>query len=300
MLKNTVKQKKKYLIALEETRSIVALVAGILIFVFALASIFMMAEEYKGRYEHPLKYFTVWANIISATSAAFMIPYAVEGIRKKRFVLPRWIVLFQYAAANCLAITMISALTIILPMQGVYAVQRNNFWLHIVTPTLTIILFQSVETGINFKRRELFLTLIPYWIYMAVYFFNAVIIGEKNGGWPDFYMTKAFWPVWISAIMMLILGFLVSIILFIIHNKLAKKSWERIKKMWSKDLEPVQLLIEAFGLGRYIGEKYKDGEIIIPLDIFTVMSNQYDIPLEKITNAYVKGALDVFEERNRE
>ncbi len=59
------------MIALEETRSVVALVSGILVFACALASIFVMAENDDGTYEYPLNYFTVWSNILSAVAAAF-------------------------------------------------------------------------------------------------------------------------------------------------------------------------------------------------------------------------------------
>lgn len=298
MRRNIIKPKKKYLIALEETRSIVALVAGILIFVCALMSIFYMVENYKGNYEYPLKYFTVLSNILSAVAAAFMIPYAVEGIRKKRFVLPRWIVLFQYTAANCLAITLVSALTLILPAHGAMAVSGINFLLHIITPALTIALFQCVETGVEFKCSESLLTLIPYWVYMAVYFFMVIIIGEKNGGWSDFYMAQAFLPVWITVLLMIVIGFVISTILFIIHNKLAKRFWKYVEKMWSDSIEPTQLLIESFGLGRYIGAKYTDGDLSLPLDIFKVISKQYGIPLDNLTKAYIKGALDAIEERD--
>ena len=300
MRRRKVKSQNQYLIALEEMHSIVALVAGILIFVCALASIFVMAVDDNTAYEFPLHYFTVWSNLLSAVAAAFMIPYAVDGIKAKRFILPRWIVLLQYAGANCLAITLVSTLTIILPTQGVEAVSGTNFWLHIITPALTLILFQCVEAGVVFKRPELLLTLIPYWVYMAVYFLMVILIGEENGGWSDFYMTQAFWPAWVSALLMTTIGFLVSTILLIIHNKRAEQSWKQVKKMWSDDLEPTQLLIEAFGLGRYMGAKYTDGELAIPLDIIMVMSKQYDIPLDQLTKAYVKGALDAFEERNSE
>ncbi len=300
MRRKVIKPKKKYLIALEETRSIVALAAGILIFACALASIFVMAENDNGTYEYPLHYFTVWSNILSAVAAAFMIPYAVEGIRGKRFILPRWIVLFQYAGTTCLAITLVSALGLILPTQGVSAVSGMNFWLHIVTPALTILLFECVETGVNFKRTELLLALIPYWVYMAVYFLMVILIGEENGGWSDFYMTQAFWSAWISALLMTAVGFAVSTVLLVIHNKRAAQSWKRVAKAWSEDLEPAQLLTEAFGLGRYKGAKYQDGDLDIPLDIFRAMSGQYDIPLDKLTRAYIKGALDAFEERSAE
>ena len=220
--------------------------------------------------------------------------------KEKRFILPRWLVLLQYAGANCLAVTLVSVLVIILPVQGADAVTGPNFWLHIITPALTIVLFQCVETGVRFKLPELLLTLIPYWVYMAVYFFMVVVKGEENGGWPDFYMTQAFWPLWITGLLMLAMGVVISAALFIIHNKRAKQSWRYIEKMWGESIEPAQLLIEVFGLGRYMGAKYKDGDLAIPLDIFKVISERYDIPLDRLTKAYVKGALDACEEVDSE
>ncbi|MBQ3866196.1 MAG: hypothetical protein II776_04785 [Clostridia bacterium] len=297
MVRNTAKPKKKYLIALEETHSIVALAAGILIFACALSSIFVMMGNYNATREHPLHYFTVWSNILSAVASAFMIPFAVEGVKKKRFILPRWIVLMQYAGANCLAITMVSSLAIILPAQGARAVSGTNFWLHIITPALTIVLFQSVETGIRFRRREALLTLIPYWVYMVVYLFAVNVLGENNGGWSDFYMTQRYWPIWISVLLMLAMGVGISFALFAVHNRQAKRNWKYIEN-WSKNLEPAELLIEAFGLGRYMGEKRTDGELAVPLDIFQVISGQYGVPVEKLTKAYMKGALDAIGERN--
>ena len=291
------KQKKKYLIALEETRSIVALISGILVFCSAFVSIFLMAKRYNGNGTHPLQYFTVWSNLLSAIAAAFMIPYAVDGIRKKRFAMPNWIVLLQYSCAICVATTMVSALALIWPTQGISAVTGTNFWLHIVSPALTIVLFQCVETGVSFPRKAAIFALLPYWTYMLIYFIMVVLIGKERGGWSDFYKTTAFWSPWLSALLMLAIGFAISFSLRLLHNKLATQYWKRIAKIWSRDLEPMQLLIEAFGLGRYIGSRSSGAELVIPLDIFKIMAERYKITLDRLTKAYLKGALDAIEER---
>ena len=256
-----------------------------------------MTKNYNGTGIHPLHYFTVWSNLLSAIAAAFMIPYAVEGIRKKRFALPNWIVLLQYSGAICVATTMIAALALIWPTQGSGAVTGTNFWLHIVSPTLTIVLFQCVETGVSFPRKSAPLALIPYWAYMIVYFIMVFLIGQERGGWPDFYRTKAFWPSWISAFLMLAIGFAISFSLRLLHNKRATQYWKQISKIWSQNLEPTQLLIEAFGLGQYIGSRTFGTELIIPLDIFKIMAERYDISIDRLTKAYLKGALDAIEER---
>ena len=289
--------RKKYLIALEETRSIVALSAGILVLVCTVVSVFIMIERYIGTSEHPLHYFTVWSNLLSALAAAFTIPYAAEGIRKKRFVLPRWIVLLQYAGATCVATTMAAALAIIWPTQGIKAVTGVNFWLHIVAPVLTLVLFQCIETGVSLSRKDFLLPLIPFGFYMSVYFVMVVLVGKENGGWSDFYMTLAYWPGWVSALLMTAVCSAVSLLLRLVQNKRAAQSWKRISRAWSEDLEPTQLLIEAFGLGRYIGTHCAVSELTVPLDIFMLMSKRYSIPLEKITKAFFKGALDAVEEK---
>ena len=285
------KQKKKYLIALEETRSIVALAAGILVFVCTLLCVFWAIDAFDAGM---LKYFTLLSNLLSAIAAAFMIPYAAEGIRKKRFVLPRWVVQFQFAGAICVTITMATALGLILPIQGAaQAFKQFNFWLHVVTPVATVVLFQCVESGVSLTKREMLLALVPYWVYMLVYLVMVILLGR----WKDIYGVTVYLPTWVSFLVMLALGLTVAAVLRRIYNRRAVQSWRRIARMWSEDLEPTELLIEAFGLGRYIGAACDGGELAIPLDIFKVMAQRYDVSLEKLIKAYVKGALDAAEEK---
>ena len=292
-----VKPHKRYLIELEERHSVVALIAGVLVFFCTLGATLIWAEGYSNDGEKPLHYFTALSNLLSAVGAALMIPYAVEGIHKKHFFLPRYIILFQFAGATCVTITMLTSLLLILPLQGAVAVTGTNFWLHVVTPICTLVLLQCVETRHSVTRKEALLTLIPFWTYAVVYYTMVVLVGEENGGWSDIYMTTAFWPVWISLLLFLILGFAVSAGLRFLQNKRVKKTWKNITLMWTDDLEQHDLLIEAFGLGRYVGSKCDRDEITIPLDVFSLMTERYDIPLEKLVKAYTTGAVQALKER---
>ena len=287
------KQKKKYLIALEETRSIVALAAGILVFICTLLCVFWAINVFDAGM---LQYFTLLSNLLSAVAAAFMIPYAVEGIRKKRFVLPRWVVLFQFAGAVCVTITMVIALGLILPTRGArQAFDRFNLWLHVVTPLATVVLFLCVESGVSLTKRDMLLAQIPYWAYMLVYLIMVSLLGR----WKDIYSVTVFMPIWATIPFVLAVGMAVAVVLRRVQNRRTAQSWNRIARMWSDDLEPTQLLIEAFGLGRYIGAVCDPGELTVPLDIFKAMAERYDVPLEKLTKAYVKGALDAVEEKTK-
>ena len=290
-------KKKKYLIALEETRSIVALIASIMIIICTMGAVFFMLDNTPDSKENALHYFTVWSNLFSAAGAAFMLPFAIEGIHKKRFVLPRWLVIFQYSGASCVAITMLSALCLILPVQGAKSVTGSNFWLHIIAPAFTVVLFQCVETSVKLRFKDMLAVFVPFFTYSLIYAVMVVFVGKENGGWSDFYRTMSFWPAWISFIMMHAVGFIVALVMRIIHNKLAVRSSRRIARMWGSDLEDVDLLVEAFGLGRYIGAHCSVEELTVPLDIFEMMSDKYGIPLDKLTKAYVKGAVDAVKER---
>lgn len=290
--------KKKYLIELAERHSVIALIAGIVVFGCTFAAIIIWAEIFNFDEEQPLHYFTALSNLMSAIAASFMIPYAIEGIRKKHFVLPKYIVLFQFSGATCVSITMVTSLCLILPIQGSIAIAGTNFWLHVVTPLAAVILFQCVETGVRISKREAILCLIPFWVYIVVYYIMVVIVGEENGGWSDIYMTQAFWPAWVSIILFLILGFGMAMAMRAIHNLRAKQFWQRVSRYWNEDTLPEEMLVEAMGLGRYIGKRMSsDVELTIPINLFEKMSERFGIPVDRLINAYIYGALDSMSEK---
>ena len=283
--------RKQYLISLGKKRSVVALVAGVLIFVGTLLCVFWAIDLYNAKM---LQYFTLLSNLFAAVGAAFMIPYAVEGIRKKRFVLPRWVVLFQFAGAVCVTITMVSALGLILPIQGArQAFQQYNFWLHVVMPLATVILFQCVESGVSLTKRKTLLAMILYWIYMLAYLIMVALLGR----WKDIYGATVYLPVWASLLMMLALGLAVAAVLRLIQNRRARQSRARLSRLWEDAIDPVELKTEAFGLGRYMGQHCEE-ELAVPLDIFEMMSERYCVPEEALIRAFVRGAADSLRERN--
>ena len=100
---NAIFGKKKYLITLQQRRSVIAMIAGVFILSLTFMAIIQGVQSRAAGRESLFHYFTVLSNIFSAVGAAFMIPYAVEGIRRKRFVLPRWVVLFQYSFSGVFA-----------------------------------------------------------------------------------------------------------------------------------------------------------------------------------------------------
>ena len=190
-------------------------------------------------------------------------------------------------------------LLVILPVNGDDAVTGINFWLHLVTPLLTVILFLCVETSVLYTRRDTALIHVPYWAYLVVYWVMAILIGEEKGGWRDFYNVRMLRSLWILLPILLLLGYFVAIILRRLHNYRARKGMKRISGMWSKDLEPIELKIEVFGLGRYMGAQYQGDERSMPFDIFEIMTKRYDVTMEELTRAYIRGFLDSSEEKRK-
>ena len=288
--------KKQYLISLNHSRSVIALVVSALVMNLTFMAFVMGLQTFGEEMESIFHYFTVLSNLFSATGAAFMLPYAVEGIHHKRFVLPRWILLFQYCGAVGLSITMTASLLIILPTTGKNAVTGMNFWMHIVIPLLAVVLFELVETSVIFTWRETAIALIPFWTYMTIYYIMVVIVGKENGGWEDIYRTTYYWPAWISALLMLAVGMGQAVLLRWIHNRRARQSIARMTRLWQADMDPVELKVEAFGLGRYMASQANEVFVTLPIDIFAIISKRFGIPMYDLARAYIRGVCDSYSE----
>lgn len=283
--------RKEYIINLNTVRSRRALISAIIVSVCTFVAVVNNALD-PTYTESSFHYFTTISNLISAAGAMFMIPYAVEGIRRKRFTMPRWISLFQYAGAVSVFITMFCALTIISYTLGpVFAFTGDNFWLHLVNPVLAIILFLLVETDQKLTKRETVLSLIPYWIYVIIYIIMVVYIGEERGGWEDIYNATSTVPLWIVFNLLILIGFAASIILRKIHNLIVDRSLKDLTSRW-EGYSSVELRIEAYGLGRKLSRRLDKNEIVVPIDIFRMMAQKCDVSIKDLTRAYIKGVED--------
>ncbi|MBQ6477810.1 MAG: hypothetical protein IJI44_00425 [Erysipelotrichaceae bacterium] len=295
--------KRRYMISLYKRRSIVALIAGIITFAVALAAIGggLMRSYLHWQREAGYSlfhYFTVNSNLLSAIGAAFLIPYAVDGIRKKRFVLPRWVSLFQYSGAICTTLTMIFSILFIFPTQGPQtAFGGMNFFLHIICPITTLILLYMVETDVHFDLSDSMLCLFPFFVYALIYIVNVVLLGEENGGWRDIYFIATYTPAAVSAPLMFMMGFGVSYLISFFYNRLSDYRRKQFVSVWKDDASKVEINIEVYGLGRYNGMAMDDSNIPMPVDIFKALCEKYGMDLSSLCQVYNKGVIDGMKER---
>ncbi len=295
---------RQYLLNLSKKRSQTALIASIIVFFCSLWAVRGGLLENPSsatpeRGETLFHLFTVNSNVIAAVSAAFIIPYAVEGIRNKRFTLPKWVSIIQYSGVICTTLTMLFAIVLIFPYLGPsVAFGGMNFWLHLVCPIMALILFYSVESNQKFLAGDSIIALIPFYCYAAAYIFNVVFKGIEHGGWRDIYRLIKFAPAVVTGPMMFLLGFGIAALLRYSYNSLSQKRHEKALALWDRSLDPVEVKIEVFGLGRYKGHHSDVDTITIPMDIFLDIHEVYGIPVNELIPVYSRGVIDGLCERS--
>ena len=92
-------KERHYIINLQKNRSLVALISCCVSLFLTICCINYGLVQYARNGVKPLdlfQYFTITANAITAFATAMIIPYAIDGFRKKRFYCPKWAVLFYF------------------------------------------------------------------------------------------------------------------------------------------------------------------------------------------------------------
>lgn len=243
------------------------------------------------RGQYLFKLFTVNSNTLSAFGAAFLIPYAIEGIRNKRFVFPKWVGLFQYSGAICTTLTMVFAIAFIWPTRGAkLAFTGMNFWLHVLCPIMALVLFFSTESRFHFTVEDSLKALIPFYVYAAVYIINVVLIGEQMGGWRDIYRLTKYLPAEFTGPMMFMLGFGIASLMRTIYNRLNEYRKKQMAAIWKEeDMDPIEANIEVYGIGRYIGLTNRESVITLPMPVFEDITEAVDVPMETLIQICGKG-----------
>ncbi len=293
------KGKKQYLIGIQKWRSFVALAACIVTLLFSIIAIVgsvLYYERHSWAISDLFRYFTTLANILTALAAGFIIPFAVEGIRKKRFVLPRWLSLFFYSGTVCTTIIIVFVFALIMPYDPEFALGGNNFYLHIVCPVTVLISFMLVESHHTTTWKDTLLCLLPFIIYSFVYIIMVVVVGEDHGGWEDLYMLKTFVPAYVSFPIAWGLAYGIAFVIKKISERLSRLRRIGMFASWEEDASPVEVNIEVYGLGRYYGLHGDENELVVPYDILEALAEKYSMEPDRLVKVYMKGLMDGIKE----
>ena len=234
--------------------------------------------------------FTVNSNILSAAAMAMVIPYTMDGLRTHNYYLPRWIVDVVYAGVTAVALTFLVSLFILSPVKGfVLIFTGSRFFLHGVCPILAVVAFCFFMTQEELKFLDSLFTLIPVLIYAVVYFVMVVVIGEEKGGWNDFYGFATRIPVWIPAVAIMPLTFLIATGLRVLHNRARVKRKTEETAFCTETFAgaDVRKIVAAMARTR---SSAKILDIVVPTRVIAVLL-QYsgsDCTIEEAAQIYLK------------
>lgn len=293
-------RERQYIINLQKNRSLFALLASTVSLFFAIYAITSGLILYAKNGARPIdlfQYFTIDANAVTAFASSMIIPYAIDGLRKKRFYCPKWVLLFYYSGVVCTTLIMLFAIFVISRIDVVNAYGGYNFYLHLVCPIMILVSFFLIESYYKLTIKDAALTIIPIFIYAMVYIYEVVIIGEDNGGWQDIYYFTKYVSFIVSFIAMMFISMLVALMLKALYNKFNEiRKQKFIEALWDENASPIEIKIEFFGLGRFFGKKEYKSYVTLPLDIISIVSDKYHIKIEELIGAFVKGMLDSIKE----
>ena len=163
--------------------------------------------------------FTVNSNILVAMGMVLVIPYTIDGLRKKYFHLPNWLVRFLLAGTVAVTLTFLVSLFVLSPFKGFKLIfTGSRFFLHGVGPILSFLAFSFFISDHYISFIECFQSLVPVLIYAGIYFILAVLIGEERGGWNDFYGFNTYVPFWIPLLLLSPITFGIASSLRALHN----------------------------------------------------------------------------------
>ncbi|MBO7677284.1 MAG: hypothetical protein J6S49_07200, partial [Erysipelotrichaceae bacterium] len=243
---NKKETKRIHLINLFKWRSWVTFIACLVTLILTTGSvIYAIKNDPLDFVRTQFEWFTVDSNLFMALAAMMIIPFAIEGIQRKRMTYPKWAQRIHYAGAINLTMTLVFVLCFISWYDPVLAFGEENLVLHIICPLIVLISFFMVESTNVLTRMDNLRSLVPFLIYAFLYYINVVVLGR----WDDHYMLNTFLPFYISGPLVALLAYIIGFVIRIIHNRLLRYRENTLKKIWDQDLNPVSIKIEIYSLG---------------------------------------------------
>jgi len=289
-------KKNVHLINLFKWRSKVTLVACIVTLVLTSGSvIYGVVTDTPETVKTEFEWFTIDSNLFMTLATMMIIPFAIEGIQKKRLTYPKWAQRIHYAGVINTTLTMVFVLFVISWYDPLLAFGEENFFLHIVCPLLVLISFFMVESVHPLTRVDNIRSLFPFAVYAALYIINVVFLKR----WDDHYMLNTFLPFYISLPLVTTLIYVIGWVIRIVHNRLLKYRETKLKMVWNEDLDPITVKIEVYSLGTHAGLYQEKDSVSVPYDILEQVSERFGVGLEELSRAYNKGVIDGLREKEK-
>lgn len=249
-------------------------------------------EDFDNMGIQTFRMFTVNSNILAAISSFTVIPYAIDGLRKKEYVLPDWVVVFMMTGTVAVALTFLVSLFILSPVKGfVLIFTGSRFFLHGVCPILNIIAFSVFVTSHKVSIKQSFIALIPVAIYAILYFIMVVVITEERGGWNDIYGFATRIPFWIPALLILPLTFGIATPIRLWHNYSFARRRKNEAEIFLDYFDGKKAEEIVYEMGRARAKIQPYGDVILPTLVIkkVVYFTESDLDTESASKLYLDG-----------
>lgn len=181
---------------LHNTLSIIINVSIILITIYSISFYYINWD-----YFDPLlvsrsncfRYFTNLSNIFLAVTSLITLIFSCRNAVRDKYFLPEWVMTLKFSATVAVMLTCLTVVCFLAPItvtRGLsyfHLFEYNYFFLHFFTPFIAIISCVFLERAKNFKFRYCIFGIVPMALYSFLYYYEVIILGPDNGGWPDFY-----------------------------------------------------------------------------------------------------------------
>ena len=212
------KNKLRTIIALVMNLLVAVVTADIVVSYFFEQPSLLMKHGYE-----TFRFFTTDSNILAAIACLITAFFEIQMLLGKRESLPRAAVLLKYVAAVSVMLTFLTVMLFLAPLYGVGLIAGTYFHVHVAAPLMVLLSFSLLEATLRLRFREMLLGLIPMAVYGAVYLTAVVIVGEENGGWPDFYQFNQGGRWWITIPVMLAGTFVICLLTALLNNRCLKR-----------------------------------------------------------------------------
>ncbi len=167
------------------------------------------------------KFFTTDSNILAAIASLFMVISEVMILTKKRDNIPYWVLVLKYVGTSAVMLTFTVVIGFLAPIYGPAAVLTDtSFHTHAAAPLFSLISFCFIESEYRLPFRCTLLGIIPMLIYSVIYTINVVFTNV----WNDFYSFNMGGYWYISAPIIIIAAYIISVIILLLHNRMCKKT----------------------------------------------------------------------------
>ena len=199
--------------------SVLSLIANLAIVVFVVLSIVSFYTPLFGEVNpETLKtiyfYFTVESCLFLGLVALIEIPFLINSISKRRYLVPGFLQALKLVAVTMTTLTMITALSWLSVAFGfALMVEGVNLFLHILIPALGLLTFIIFEAQSRYKIKHAFYVAIPMAGYIFFYF-AAIFLFDI--GIKDWYVLAYDYAEGVRSENVNILKSILSIVIFLI------------------------------------------------------------------------------------